>query len=79
MVHTARSHLQQRYAIRNTWGSIKIFKDWHLDLVFLLGSDTNSSIEFEAQLSNESKEHGDMVMGNFIDSYRNLTYKHLMG
>lgn len=79
MVHTARSHFQQRYAIRNTWGSIKTFKKWHLHLIFLLGSDPMSSLEFNAQLSNESNEHGDMIMGNFIDSYGNLSYKHLMG
>lgn len=79
MVHTARSHFQQRYAIRNTWGSIKIFKKWHLHLIFLLGSDPMSSLGFDARLSNESNEHGDMIMGNFIDSYGNLSYKHLMG
>lgn len=79
MVHTARSHFQHRYAIRNTWGSIKVIRNWHLHLIFLLGVDPESSTEFEAQLSNENQEHGDMIMGNFIDSYNNLTYKHLLG
>lgn len=79
MVHTARSNFEQRYAIRNTWGSLKLFKQWHLHLVFLLGIDLQSSQELNTQLLNESKQHGDLIMGNFKDSYRNLTYKHLMG
>lgn len=81
MVHTARFNFDQRYAIRNTWGSIKVFKNWRLHLIFLLGSDPESDPESytESRLWDESKEHGDMIMGNFVDSYRNLTYKHLMG
>lgn len=79
MVHTARTNFDRRYAIRNTWGSIKIFRQWHLHLAFLIGSDPGSSPEIDAQLWDESKEHGDIIMGNFVDSYRNLTYKHLMG
>lgn len=79
MVHTARSHFNRRNAIRNTWGSIKFFKEWNLHLIFLLGIDPKSSSEFEARILNEQKLHGDMIMGNFVDTYRNLTYKHLMG
>lgn len=79
MVHTARSNFHQRYAIRNTWGSIKLFKQWQLQLIFLLGSDPKSSRDYNTRLSNESKHHGDLIMGNFVDSYKNLTYKHLMG
>lgn len=79
MVHTARSNFNQRYAIRNTWGSIKLFKQWQLQLIFLLGSDPKSSRDYNTRLSNESKHHGDLIMGNFVDSYKNLTYNHLMG
>lgn len=83
MVHTARSNFDQRYAIRNTWGSIKIFKERRLHLIFLLGigltTDPESYSESETRLLQESKEHGDIIMGNFIDSYKNLTYKHLLG
>ena len=27
----------------------------------------------------ESADHGDLVQGSFTDSYRNLTYKNVMG
>lgn len=79
VVHTARSHFNERYAIRNTWGSIKVYKGWRFYLAFLLGDDPTSTTEFDAQLREESRQHGDMVMGSFVDSYQNLTYKHLMG
>lgn len=83
MVHTARNNFDQRYAIRRTWGSVKVIRKWRLHLIFLLGSDSNSNpesyIETQTRLLDESIEYGDMIMGNFVDSYRNLTYKHLMG
>ncbi|CAL8126374.1 unnamed protein product [Orchesella dallaii] len=40
-------------------------------------SDKGSSIFLKIQ--QESEKHGDIVTGSFHDSYRNLTYKHLMG
>lgn len=76
VVHTARSHFIQRYAVRETWGSIKLYKGWTFRLVFLLGTGND---ELDSRLWEEYRQHGDMVMGNFEDSYRNLTYKHLMG
>lgn len=42
-----------------------------------IGESRSSSIHSEIQ--HESQEHGDIVMGNHIDSYRNLTLKHLTG
>ncbi|KAJ6645589.1 Beta-1,3-galactosyltransferase 5 [Pseudolycoriella hygida] len=81
MVHTARNNFNHRYAIRNTWGSVKKYRQWHLHLIFLLGIDSqNPSGSYEQnKLLDESKEHGDIIMGNFEDTYHNLTYKHLMG
>lgn len=83
MIHTARSNFDHRYAIRNTWGSVKMLHQWTLHLIFLLGIDSDAHAgnysETDTRLSEESNEHGDLIMGNFVDSYRNLSYKHLMG
>lgn len=81
MIHTARYNFDRRYAIRSTWGSIKLYRGWHLNLIFLLGIDDTSDPKsfVEQQLWRESKKFGDIIMGNFVDSYQNLTYKHLMG
>jgi hypothetical protein len=81
MVHSARYNFDQRYAIRSTWGSIKIFKGWHLHLIFLLGIDPECDpLSYkEARILDEGRLYGDIIMGNFVDSYKNLTYMHLMG
>lgn len=81
MVHSSRSHFDERYAIRNTWGSIKMYKEWHFHLIFLLGIDPDCEPlgYTETRLKDEGEQHGDLIMGNFVDSYHNLTYKHLMG
>ena len=64
---------ENRMVIRNTWGrnhdSIKV--------VFMVGEPENVTA---AQLvKNESAKFGDIVQGNFVDVYRNMTYKHVMG
>lgn len=33
----------------------------------------------QPQITDESKRFGDILQGNFIEAYRNLTYKHIMG
>lgn len=33
----------------------------------------------QSSISSEQRKFGDLLQGNFIESYRNLTYKHLMG
>ena len=35
--------------------------------------------KLQASLYRENYHHRDIIQGNFIDSYRNLTYKHAMG
>ena len=46
-------------------------------VVFLLGLPDNQAEQ--EQLTAEARERGDIVQGSFIDSYRNLTYKNVMG
>jgi len=67
-----------RSAIRGSWGRPAVPGTV---LVFLLGTPPGSPEggEQQRQLELESLEHGDLVQGNFLDTYRNLTYKNLMG
>ena len=46
-------------------------------LVFMLGSTNNSSLQREIELENIRTR--DVVQGSFLDTYRNLTYKSVMG
>lgn len=50
------------------------FKD-SIKTVFLLGESSSS----EENIKKESQKFGDIVQGSFMDTYRNLTYKTVMG
>ncbi|CAL8117808.1 unnamed protein product [Orchesella dallaii] len=88
LVHTARSHFSERLTIRKSWGSIPPYKNWSIRLIFLLGiadrgeDPARNEKQFQEQerlLNLEQAEFGDLVTGNFLDTYKNLTYKHMMG
>ncbi|KAL1461573.1 hypothetical protein WDU94_013456 [Cyamophila willieti] len=65
-VHSAPEHFGKRQLIRNTWGSV-------VPVYFFFGETPH-----QAHLDAESAEFHDIVQGSFIDSYRNLTYKHTL-
>lgn len=78
-VHSAPAHFARRRAIRETWGNASALAAataHDMALVFLVG---RAEPALERALHAESAAHGDLVMGNFVDSYHNLTYKHVMG
>lgn len=82
IVHSAPEHFAARQAIRSTWGSIKSLKNKKIRLIFLLGKTGNwvkDSDLVETAIFRESELFGDIVTASFVDSYKNLTYKHLMG
>lgn len=74
LVHSAANHFEHRDVIRRTIGSpgggLPIIK-----VAFLLAI----AEKFQDQIAEENKRHKDIIQGNFVDSYRNLTYKHVMG
>jgi len=79
-VHSAPGHFKQRMAIRETWGNARNFPDIVIKVIFLCGivlSDEGASIQDALLL--EADTYGDIVQENFVDSYRNLTYKGVMG
>jgi Galactosyltransferase len=73
-VHSAPDNFHKRTVIRETWGSQR--QDTRALLLFLVG--TVNSTNLQEKLEVESKKNGDVVQGSFEDSYRNLTYKHVM-
>ncbi|CAH1782622.1 unnamed protein product [Owenia fusiformis] len=76
-VHTAPGHVRHRNVIRDTWGNANNIKDISIKLIFLLGNAStrklNDAIKFE------SEHYHDIIQEDFVDSYRNLTYKGIMG
>ncbi len=67
VVHSAPNHRELRQTIRETWGGVDGYKT-----VFVLGL-TGLDVE------KEFHQWGDLVQGNVVDAYRNMTYKHLLG
>ena len=76
-IHTAPDHYKRRAAIRETWGNPNNLKELNIKLVFLLGRSNDAAMNDAMTL--ESDMHGDIVQEDFIDAYRNLTYKAIMG
>lgn len=72
LIHSKPDHFRKRKVIRETWGE----KDPRGLLLFVVGSVKSSKLQDDLDV--ENVEHNDLVQGNFHDSYRNLTYKHVM-
>ncbi|XP_055688380.1 beta-1,3-galactosyltransferase 5 [Lutzomyia longipalpis] len=72
LVHSAPGNGEKRALIRRTWGR----DDVRARLLFLLGAVASPKVQGELEV--ENARHGDLVQGNFIDAYRNMTYKHAM-
>lgn len=72
LVHSAPNNQKKRQTIRETWGQ----NNPHSILLFMLGSVNSTTLKNELNMENQL--HGDLVQGNFVDSYRNMTYKHVM-
>ena len=71
LVRSAPGNVQKRRTIRETWG-----RGFHR-VLFLLGAVESRAAQ--AALEEENRTYRDLVQGRFFDSYRNLTYKHVMG
>nr|XP_027203369.1 beta-1,3-galactosyltransferase 5-like [Dermatophagoides pteronyssinus] len=79
-IHSATNNFDKRNTIRKTWGNHSFcygIENLNIRLVFMLGITENETIQ--NQIEQESQIHGDIIQGSFLDTYRNITYKHLMG
>ena len=83
LVNSALEHKKEREVIRETWGSVKEYSGAQIRTVFLVGEftqpKTKSTWQLNERLKAESDTHGDLIKGNFVDNYANLTYKTVMG
>ncbi|KAF7282223.1 hypothetical protein GWI33_003023 [Rhynchophorus ferrugineus] len=72
LVSSAPAHSNERNAIRQTWAR----PDQEVKVLFLLGDVVDETLQ--NRIAEEDSLFGDIVQGNFIDSYRNMTYKSVM-
>lgn len=73
-VNSEPGHTKQRETIRKTWGN-KEYRN-KIRIIFSLGAV--QSRKQQENIETENEAHKDILQGNFIDSYKNLTYKHIM-
>ncbi|XP_064546782.1 uncharacterized protein LOC135434213 [Drosophila montana] len=71
LITSAQTHSDARMSIRQTWGHYGVRRD--ISMAFVVGRGTNETVN--AALSQENFMYGDLIRGNFIDSYNNLTLK----
>ena len=75
-VSSAVHNVHHRRLIRDTWGAVTHMEPYSVRTVFMLGFTYNNTLQ--AQIVKESHSNKDIIQGSFVDSYRNMTYKHLM-
>uniref|UniRef100_A0A914E222 Hexosyltransferase n=1 Tax=Acrobeloides nanus TaxID=290746 RepID=A0A914E222_9BILA len=76
IVKSAPHRLANRNAVRSTWGSVKQHENYKIRTIFVMGDlDDESRFRVGDTLQAEAKEHGDLLVGDFIDNYRNNTMK----
>ena len=71
LITTAPAHQRQRKAIRLTWGGA-VAQRRDVALLFFLGRTGETE---QADVDHEQQTYGDIVQGNFVDAYNNLTLK----
>lgn len=82
LVSTAPENLNQRNAIRASWGGQREARGLRVQTLFLLGEPAGRHPTWgshENDLERESVARGDILQAAFQDSYRNLTLKTLSG
>ncbi|KAM7136194.1 beta-1,3-galactosyltransferase 4 isoform 1-T1 [Molossus nigricans] len=77
LVCTAPENLNQRNAIRVSWGGQRQAHGLRVQTLFLLGEPSGQHPEND--LAQEAAAQGDILQAAFQDSYRNLTLKTLSG
>ena len=71
--HSGPNNADRRQALRKTWASIHLFNKPITKTIFVIGMPSDHKV-FQSLLQ-EFAVYGDLVIGNFMDSYNNLTLK----
>ena len=69
------SNKDRRRAIRSSWGNSTYYNDYPAKFIFLLGVDKTMGKETSVKYLKEEEQFDDIILGDFHDSFHNLTYK----
>lgn len=77
-VKSAAQNFANRAAIRSTWGAVKRQSGYSLRTIFLVGDlHSEHKNKMGDVLVREADQYGDLLIGDYIDAYRNNTLKFL--
>jgi len=76
-IFTSVKSFAKRQLIRDTWAN-KSLNIFNFDLVFIIGKTNHLNKTIDKLLQLEQYKYNDLIQGNFIDAYRNLSYKSLI-
>ncbi|XP_046373029.1 beta-1,3-galactosyltransferase 5-like [Haliotis rufescens] len=77
LITSAPGNIDRRNAVRETWLSPYQNNTSNVRYLFLLG--LSEYMASDALIQQENTVHGDILQGDFLEDYHNLTYKTLMG
>ncbi|VDM41071.1 unnamed protein product [Toxocara canis] len=78
VVKSSAQNLANRAAIRATWGAVREHAGYFLRAVFVVGElQPESRTKMGDVLTQESDMYGDLLIGDYVDAYRNNTLKFL--
>jgi len=80
LISTEARQVEARNAIRQTWGNESVAPALGFIRLFLLGRNEGElGLLQQRTLEAESQRHRDIIQQDFLDTYKNLTIKTLMG
>lgn len=80
LIATEARQVEARNAIRQTWGNESVAPTLGFIRLFLLGkTEGELGLVQQRMLESESRRYHDIIQQDFLDSYKNLTVKTLMG
>ena len=79
LINSAPQNFYLRWTIRQTWGNLREYKGFNIRLVFVVGQLSGLDQRTDHLVRKESAKMNDMVIGDFHDTYYNLTAKTLFG
>uniref|UniRef100_A0A673TQA2 Hexosyltransferase n=2 Tax=Suricata suricatta TaxID=37032 RepID=A0A673TQA2_SURSU len=80
-VKSLPANYERRELIRRTWGQERLYGGRQVRRLFLLGTsppqDAENAEKLQALVGLEAREHGDVLQWAFVDTFLNLTLKHV--
>ena len=79
LVKSSPERYSERQNIRDTWASVKRYRDHRIHTMFIMGSVNNIDKQLNKTIVEEMVKYGDIIQGDFQDHFRKQTYKSMMG